>query len=268
MRLGEAFDAGDSLIDARVVLHGAGAQRIHAQIDGVVPCREPGEVADDLDLAQLGQQTGGGAMCRAQQRRGVDGGHIQRRQLVGALARRGFLEDQRLVLGLVGADFAGGAEDGIFSDCHRYSSFRISTYLQRAVDNASGDLLHCGFLFCIRARLQSSRSVVILSILGFSPCGFPARQVGVTIRILVWRVSKSSLDRIRSDIGPVLYITRIVIDSHFGKALLPDLALYPALLAHSVRKAALDQLHRLLNRHSIPNCQKQMHMIGHDYEIM
>ena len=56
MRLGQAFDARHKLIDARVVLHGAGAQRIHAEVDRVVPGGEPREVADDLDLAQLGQQ--------------------------------------------------------------------------------------------------------------------------------------------------------------------------------------------------------------------
>ena len=58
MRLGQALDAGDELVDARVVLHGAGAERIHAEIDGVVPGGEAREVADDLDLAQLGEQPG------------------------------------------------------------------------------------------------------------------------------------------------------------------------------------------------------------------
>ena len=101
MRFGQAFDARDKLVDARVVLHGAGAQRIHAQVDGVVPRGEPREVADDLDLAQLGQQSRRLAVRGAEQRRGVDRGHIERRQLVSALARRGLLEDQRLVLRLV-----------------------------------------------------------------------------------------------------------------------------------------------------------------------
>ena len=58
MGLGEAFDTGDGLVDARVVLHGAGAERIHAEVDGVVPGGEAGEVADDLDFAELGQQPG------------------------------------------------------------------------------------------------------------------------------------------------------------------------------------------------------------------
>ena len=56
MRFGDAFEAGDEFVDARVVLHGAAAQRIHAEIDGVVPGGEAREVADDLDLAQLGHQ--------------------------------------------------------------------------------------------------------------------------------------------------------------------------------------------------------------------
>ena len=109
MGLGEPFDAGDGLVDARVVLHGAGAERIHAEIDGVVPGREAREVADDFDFAQLGQQAGGFAMRGAEQGRGIDSGHVERRQLVGALAGRGFLEDERFVLRLVGADFAGCA---------------------------------------------------------------------------------------------------------------------------------------------------------------
>ena len=58
MRLGQPLDARDKLVHARVVLHGAGAQRIHAQVDGVVPRGEPREVANDFDLAQLRQQPG------------------------------------------------------------------------------------------------------------------------------------------------------------------------------------------------------------------
>ena len=96
MGFGEALDAGDELVDARVVLHGAGAERIHAEIDGVVPGGEAREVADDLDLAQLGELRVCLSRCGAQQCGGVDGGHVERGQLVGALAGRGLLEDQRL----------------------------------------------------------------------------------------------------------------------------------------------------------------------------
>ena len=109
MRLGQALDAGDRLIDARVVLHGAGAQRIHAQVDRVVPSREPREVADDLDFAQLGEQARYLPVRITKQRRHIHHRHVERRQLVSALPRRRLLEDERLVLRLVGADFTGGA---------------------------------------------------------------------------------------------------------------------------------------------------------------
>ena len=52
---GEALDARHHLVDPRVVLHGAGTQRIHAVIDGVVPGGEAREVADGLHLAHLGK---------------------------------------------------------------------------------------------------------------------------------------------------------------------------------------------------------------------
>ena len=54
MSVGQAFEARDHFVHARVVLHGARAQRIHAEIDGVVPGGKPGEVADDFDLADFG----------------------------------------------------------------------------------------------------------------------------------------------------------------------------------------------------------------------
>jgi len=49
----DALQAGDIFVYPRVVLHRATAQRIHPQIDCVVPRREPCEVPDDFDLAQL-----------------------------------------------------------------------------------------------------------------------------------------------------------------------------------------------------------------------
>ena len=52
---GDAVEASDEFVDARVVFHGAGAQRIHAEVDGVVPGRETREVANDFDLADFGE---------------------------------------------------------------------------------------------------------------------------------------------------------------------------------------------------------------------
>ena len=52
---GNAIEPRDEFVDAWVVFHGAGAERIHAEVDGVVPGGESGEVADDFDLADFGE---------------------------------------------------------------------------------------------------------------------------------------------------------------------------------------------------------------------
>ena len=106
MRPGDAFEARHDLVDARVVLHGAGAERIHAVIDRVIPGGEAGEVADDLDLADLGERGGFGA----QQHRRVRQRHRPRArraaQAIGFFARRRVLEDESFVLRDVGTDLA------------------------------------------------------------------------------------------------------------------------------------------------------------------
>src|SRR6266849_4649151 len=107
MTVGEAFDARDKLVYARVVLHGARTQRIHAEIDGVIPRREPGEVADDFDLADLGHVAEILALLLAQQLRRIHFGDIERRQLPRGFARRRLLENQSFVLADVTRGFAG-----------------------------------------------------------------------------------------------------------------------------------------------------------------
>src|SRR5581483_982019 len=57
MRVADAFEPRDKLVHTRVVLHRAGAERIHAEIDRIVPRGESGKVADDLDLAYFGHHT-------------------------------------------------------------------------------------------------------------------------------------------------------------------------------------------------------------------
>ena len=52
---GDAVEARDEFVDARVVFHGAGAQRIHAEIDGVIPGGEAREVAHHFDFADFGE---------------------------------------------------------------------------------------------------------------------------------------------------------------------------------------------------------------------
>ena len=87
MRLGQPGQPRHHLVHARVVLHGARAQRIHAVVHGVVPRGQAGEVADDFDLAHLGHVAQVLARLLAQQLRSIDLWHVERRQLVRLLAR-------------------------------------------------------------------------------------------------------------------------------------------------------------------------------------
>ena len=79
---GDAVQARDEFVHARIVFHRAGAERIHAEIDRVVPRREPREVADHFDFADFGKSFDGLAgVVRAQRGARVHGGHVERRQL-------------------------------------------------------------------------------------------------------------------------------------------------------------------------------------------
>ena len=106
MRFRQSRQPRHVFVDARVVLHGARAQRIHAVIDGVIPGRDAGVVADDFDLAHLRHMAQIFTHILTQQRGRIDSGHIERRQLVTFLAGRRFLEDQIFVLADVGGGFA------------------------------------------------------------------------------------------------------------------------------------------------------------------
>ena len=99
MRPGQAFGARHHFVDPRVVLHGAGAQRIHAVIDGVVPGGKAREVADGLHLADFGEAFDFLAhVFGAERFGGVHRGDVELGKLVGLLARRTALEEERFVL--------------------------------------------------------------------------------------------------------------------------------------------------------------------------
>ena len=65
MRPRQALDARHLLVDARIVFHGAGAQRIQAQIDRVVVRRQAREVANRFHFADFGKVFDFGARVRA-----------------------------------------------------------------------------------------------------------------------------------------------------------------------------------------------------------
>ena len=126
MRLGDAFEPGDQLIHTGVVFHRATAQWIHAEIDSVVPGGEASEVADDLNLAQLGKIAAVFADRAAQCSSGVDLGHVERGELVAAFAGGRFFEGKRFVLRDVCGDLASVADKSllVFVDywctCHQF----------------------------------------------------------------------------------------------------------------------------------------------------
>ena len=84
---GESRQGRHHLVHPRVVLHGAGPQRIHPGVHAVVPGGEAGEVADNFNLAHFGEAFDLFAhLRRAQEFTGFRCGHVQRRQRVGILA--------------------------------------------------------------------------------------------------------------------------------------------------------------------------------------
>ena len=95
----DSFEPRYEFIHARVVLHGAGAERIHAKIDGVIPGGKPREVAQHFDFAHFGEAFDAFLAMMCAKRFGwFRGRHIQWRQFERALSRRRFLEDQSFVL--------------------------------------------------------------------------------------------------------------------------------------------------------------------------
>jgi hypothetical protein len=99
MLSGDAVEAGDKLVYARIVLHGAGTERIHPQIDGVIPGGKTREVAQNFDLTNF-RKPGNAlvAMMTAQDPRVVGGWDVQRGQFEGAFSGRGDLKDKAFVL--------------------------------------------------------------------------------------------------------------------------------------------------------------------------
>ena len=52
---GQTIEARDEFVDAWIVFHGAGAERIHAEVNGVIPGGKAREMADDFDFADFGE---------------------------------------------------------------------------------------------------------------------------------------------------------------------------------------------------------------------
>ena len=63
--VGQPGQGGDGVAHLGVVLHGARAERVGAEVDGELAVAEPGEVADEVALGDLGQRRRRGAAVAA-----------------------------------------------------------------------------------------------------------------------------------------------------------------------------------------------------------
>src|SRR5580704_3009648 len=108
----ESIEPRDEFVYARIVFHGAGTERIHSEVDGVIPRGKPGEMPDHFDLADFRKTFDRVAReFGAKRSERIDCRHIERRYFYASLARSGLFEYQPLVQVRVGThllDRVGG----------------------------------------------------------------------------------------------------------------------------------------------------------------
>src|SRR5260221_11031520 len=92
----KALKASRPLVDLRIGLHGAGAERAELRIDAVLPLAQAHEVTERLRLAHLWKRGRLLALKRTERGCDVDGRHIQGRQRCTASPRSPTLENARL----------------------------------------------------------------------------------------------------------------------------------------------------------------------------
>ena len=95
VQVAEAREPGEPLVDARVVLHRAGAERVEAGVDAEGAIGQSSEVAHDLRFRELGESRG----LRAPERVGqLRDRQVGTRRAPGTTSRTRALEDQGRVL--------------------------------------------------------------------------------------------------------------------------------------------------------------------------
>src|SRR5262247_1432192 len=95
----DSFEPRHKLVHAGVVLHGARAKRIHAEVDGVIPRGKTREVAEHLDFAHFRKAFNTfAAKVSAERLSWFRSGYVEWRQFKRALSGRRLLEDQAFVL--------------------------------------------------------------------------------------------------------------------------------------------------------------------------
>ena len=119
MRPGQPIETRDQFVHARVVLHGAAAKRIKAEIDRVIPGGKAREVADGFHFADFREAFDFGTNVGGAKRGfGIDRGDIEFGKLITALAGGALFEEQGFVLRDVRADFADHLLIGLGKSVH------------------------------------------------------------------------------------------------------------------------------------------------------
>src|SRR5215203_2613246 len=100
MQVRKAGDTRDLFVKPRVVLHRARSERVHAEVDRVIPRRDAREMPNDVDLAYFGYTVKIVIASQFGRQKIVDVCFldVQLRQAITDATRLRALEDQRLVL--------------------------------------------------------------------------------------------------------------------------------------------------------------------------
>jgi hypothetical protein len=118
------------LVDPRVVLHGATAQWVEVLVDAEYAMAQPGEVADQIQLAHVGQIGHAIGEQASRDARGVCRGHVRFRKRHGARRRRALLEDKRQVR--IGFQSRGDFQcHGILNNSKKTQPIRAATARER-----------------------------------------------------------------------------------------------------------------------------------------
>jgi len=87
----------------------------------------------------------------------------------------------------------------------------------------------------------------------------------------IWELARdfgqTGFDRVICYVGSISRDAILVENLGLRIAALPHFAQVSEFLRKTIGKPALDELHGLLNRRSIFNCNQEMHVVGHDHEI-
>jgi hypothetical protein len=112
MQICKAGDAGHAFIKTRVVFHRAGTQRVHAEIDRIVPGGHAHEVTDDVHFADFGHAFE--IVVTTKLSRNVERGffHVEGRQTIANATGLRAFEDELFVWTDVAGDFSD-------SCCHK-----------------------------------------------------------------------------------------------------------------------------------------------------